>query len=74
MSTAPARRGFSFAPTARMIATYHGFILLVAPAPHVLAEQAVRHGNIGRKARSVRRSGRPHSGFPENRNACAGLD
>ncbi|WP_156438193.1 MULTISPECIES: hypothetical protein [Burkholderia] len=46
MSAAPARRGFSFTPTALMIATHHGFILLVAPAPHTLAEQAVRHRNI----------------------------
>ena len=32
-----ARRRFSFTLTALMIATYYGFILLVARAPHVLA-------------------------------------
>ncbi|HDR9342137.1 TPA: DUF485 domain-containing protein, partial [Burkholderia multivorans] len=32
-----ARRRFSFALTALMIATYYGFILLVALAPQVLA-------------------------------------
>ncbi|OMQ97487.1 hypothetical protein AQ714_01280 [Burkholderia pseudomallei] len=32
-----ARRRFSFTLTALMIATYYGFILLVALAPHTLA-------------------------------------
>ncbi|MBN6730202.1 DUF485 domain-containing protein [Burkholderia multivorans] len=37
-----ARRRFSFALTALMIATYYGFILLVALAPHVLAAPLYR--------------------------------
>ncbi|AOI93449.1 DUF485 domain-containing protein [Burkholderia pseudomultivorans] len=37
-----ARRRFSFVLTALMIATYYGFILLVALAPHVLAAPLYR--------------------------------
>ena len=37
-----ARRRFSFTLTALMIATYYGFILLVALAPHVLAAPLYR--------------------------------
>ena len=37
-----ARRRFSFTLTALMIATYYGFILLVALAPHVLAAPLLR--------------------------------
>ena len=37
-----SRRRFSFTLTALMIATYYGFILLVALAPHVLAAPLYR--------------------------------
>ena len=37
-----ARRHFSFTLTALMIATYYGFILFVALAPHVLAAPLYR--------------------------------
>ena len=37
-----ARRRFSFVLTALMIATYYGFILFVALAPHVLATPLYR--------------------------------
>ncbi|MDS0857398.1 DUF485 domain-containing protein [Burkholderia pseudomultivorans] len=37
-----ARRRFSFVLTVLMIATYYGFILLVALAPHVLAAPLYR--------------------------------
>ncbi|AOR68595.1 hypothetical protein BBJ41_14265 [Burkholderia stabilis] len=37
-----AQRRFSFTLTALMIATYYGFILLVALAPHVLAAPLYR--------------------------------
>ncbi|AOK53936.1 DUF485 domain-containing protein [Burkholderia stagnalis] len=41
-----ARRRFSFVLTALMIATYYGFILLVALAPRVLAAPLYRGATI----------------------------